>query len=291
MSETFEWLDPDGVSLTIGGPSTTTYQVDWDAGGRFMPKIEAQVDQVPDQPGGLLRSTRHGVHEFVLPLSIAASTEADLRSILRSLVDRMDPTRGVGRIRVTSPVGDQREINCVYAAGLEVEEKTDVSGPLLQKVPVAFAAYDPYWYDVSPISKVFTLTSVPNFFPIFPIRLTASQLVVDDTVLNGGSVETWPVWTVTGPGGQVKLTNTTTNQTLSLPNINLTAGQVLTIDTRPGVKTVTLNDGTNMFGSIDHAVSSLWSLRRGANAIRLEMASINVASSLSVSYYQRYLSP
>lgn len=291
MSETFTWIDADGGFLVIGGPSTNTYQVDWKATGRFMPKPRIQSHGVPGQPGAVLDGVDHDVRDFVLPLSIAATSEANLRVLLRDLMTRMNPKRGQGKIRVTSPIGDQREITCLYAAGLEGDETEGVSGPQFQAFPLAFTAFDPYWYDVSPSSKTFTLTALPNFFPIFPVRLTASQLVVDDNVTNGGDEETWPVWTITGPGVSVTLRNSSSDQLISIPSITLTAGQVLTIDTRPGVKSVLLNDGTDMFSSVDHTVSTLWPLRIGVNAIRLEMSGISAASALSVSYYQRYLTP
>lgn len=284
MSEVLQWIDPYGVS--------TTLDVEWEVSGRFMPKIETQVDGVPGEPGGLLRETRHGVREFVLTVWQSAGSDTALRTALRAFVKAMDPVRGNGKIRVTSPLGDQREITCRYATGLGMDEKLgDSSGPDYQKIPLGFVAYDPYWYDVSPTSKSFALTSVPSFFPIFPLRLTASQLVVDDTVTNAGDVVAWPVWTITGPGSAVTLRNSTAGLLISIPSITLTAGQVLTIDTRPGAKSVTLNDGTSLFSSIDHTVSQLWSLREGVNAIRLEMTGITAASALSVSYYQRYLSP
>lgn len=291
MSETIEWIDADGASLTINGPGVTTYQVDWEVSGRFMPRIEVQVDEIPGRAGALLRDTRHGIHEFILPLSIAASSESDLRTLLRDLVDRMDPTRGMGKIRVTSPVGDQREINCVYAAGLEMAEKEGSSGPEYQECPVAFTAYDPYWYDPSPTALTFSVTSVAAFFPIFPLRLTASQLVVDDTVVNSGSVDAWPVWTITGPGSGITLRNLTTGKFLTLDSVTLGVGESVSVDTRPGYRTVTRNDGTNLYPNMT-LLSSLWPLARGANAVRLEMSGADFAvSEMSVSYYQRYLSP
>jgi phage-related protein len=293
MSETVEWIDADGVTLTLSGPGVTTYQVDWGVSGRYMPKIEVQVDSIPGRAGGVLRGARHGVHEFVLPLSLAASTESSLRTLLRSLVDCMDPTRGQGRIRVTSPLGDQREITCAYAAGLEMEEKLgDSSGPGFQACPLAMVAYDPYWYDVSPVSSpVWTVTDAPTFFPILPIRLTASELVVDEVISNSGSVEAWPVWTIRGPGADILLTNQTTGQYLQFKSsFSLGDGQFVTIDTRPGVKAVTLDDGTNLYDQLE-AASSLWPLRRGDNAVRLEMSAVTAVSSLQVSYWRRYLAP
>lgn len=285
MTETTEWFDADGASLAL--------DVDWDVSGRFMPKIEAESDGIPGRAGAVLRQTRHGVREFVMGVWVQGVGDTGLRTALRSMVDRMDPTRGAGRIRVTSPLGDQREITCYYAAGLEMAERLgDASGPDFQRIPLAFTAYDPYWYDVSPVSSpVWTVTDAPSFFPFFPLRLTASELVVDEIITNGGSVEAWPVWTIRGPGAGAKLTNTTTGQYLYFPALTLGAGQYITVDTRPGVKSVLLDDGTNLYPQLDTG-SSLWPLQRGDNAIRLEMSGVSVTdSSLQVSYWRRYLSP
>jgi hypothetical protein len=99
------------------------------------------------------------------------------------------------------------------------------------------------------------------------------------------------VWTVAGPGSLVKLVNNGNGQALYFPAIALGSGETITIDTRPGVKAVLLNNGTNMYPLLD-PTSALWPLLRGANSIRLEMSGVDsLASSLQVTYYQRYLSP
>lgn len=291
MSETFEWIDADGASLTISGPGITTYAVEMPASGRYMPKIRTQSDGVPGQPGGRWRRSDHDVRDFVLPLAVAGTSEANLRALLRDLMYRMDPTRGQGRIRVTSPAGDQREITCLYAAGLEGDEKEESTGLQFQSFPLAMTAYDPYWYDVSPTSETFTTSAVAVFFPIFPLRLTASQLVVDDSVTNAGDVDAWPVWTITGPGSSIKLTNLTTSQSIYFPSLTLGNDETITVDTRPNIKSVLLGDGTNMYPYLDSS-SFLWALRRGGNAIRLEMTGADYTStSLTISFYQRWLSP
>lgn len=284
-AEVTQWIDPDGV--------TTTLEVDWDAAGRFMPRVEFEADGVPGQPGEYFRNVRHGVREFMLAVDITGTDDADLRANMREIVARMDPTRGAGRIRVTSPVGDQREIMCRYASGLGMTEKLgDDSGETWQRAAVSFLAHDPYWYDVSPNSQTFDVTPlVPSFFPIFPLKLTASELAVDAVVDNTGDVDTWPVWTIQGPGSVIKLSNLTTGKYLSFPAGALSTGQSLVIDTRPRRKTVLLGDGTNAYSSMD-TTSSLWPLVRGINTVRLEMSGVdNTVSNLSLTYWRRYLSP
>lgn len=284
-AEITEWIDPDGVA--------TTLEVDWDVAGRFMPAVEFEADGVPGQPGAYFRDVQHGVREFMLAIDITGADDIGLRTNMRNLVARMDPTRGAGKIRVTSPLGDQREIVCRYVSGLGMTEKLgDASGETYQRAAVSFLAHDPYWYDVSPTSQTFAVDPlVPSFFPIFPLKLTASELAVEAAVDNTGDVETWPVWTVTGPGSVIVLRNLTTSKTISFSTGALTASETLVIDTRPGYKTVKLGDGTNMYPSLD-TTSALWPLVRGTNTIRLEMSGVdNDVSSLNLSYWRRYLSP
>lgn len=288
--EVVSWVDADG--------GITVLPVEWDAHGRFMPQVIIDSDEVPGREGAVPRQARHGVHEFILPLWLTDSTPEALRTQLRTLVDVMNPvndddTVRLGKIQVQSVLGDVREIECAYASGLEMAEKiNDSSGPTFQRVPISFTAFDPYWQDPSPSSKTFTVTSVPKFFPIFPLHLTASQLVVDDVVVNAGSVKTWPVWTITGPGTDIVLTNLTTGQKLDFGSHALGTGEVLTVDTRPGHKSATLQDGTSVYSWVDWTVSIMWPIGRGTSVVSLDMAGITVGvSSLQVSYQQRYLSP
>ncbi|MFI7678568.1 phage distal tail protein [Actinophytocola sp. NPDC049390] len=290
MSEVVSWVDADG--------EVTTLPVEWRARGRFMPKVIIQSDKVPGQAGSRPRQVRHDDHEFLLPLFWQAASDVALRTDLRDLIRKMNPanddgTPRYGKVRVVSPVGDVREITCLYTAGLELDETVDdASGLTWQRAAVSFLAHDPYWYDASPVSSpVWTITDTPNFFPILPISLTASELVVAETITNAGDVQAWPVWTITGPGSLVKLSNLSTGQTLYFPSLSLGIGQFLTIDTRPGVKSVLLNDGTNAYSLLE-PTSALWPLRSGANQVRLEMSGVDATdSSLQVTYYQRFLSP
>ena len=282
-AEITQWIDPSGA--------TTLLDVDWQASGRYMPVVKHEEFGVPGQPGARRQRSRHDVHEFTIRVVLSANSEPTLRQEIRDLVSVFNPLEGEGVLRVTSPIGDVREIQCIYANGLGMDESPGMSGMGTQKADVTLRAYDPYWRDTSDISSSFAIGVVPTFFPIFPLRLTSSQIAVDDTVVNAGDVETWPVWTITGPGSAVILRNLTTGESLDLTTTALGAGDQITIDTRPGVKTVLLDDGTNLFSTLS-AASVLWSLRRGSNAIRLEMSgAVAGQSSLSVAYKQRYLSP
>ncbi|PWK81736.1 tail protein [Lentzea atacamensis] len=282
MPESTQWVDADGATLDL--------DVDWDVQGRGMPPLMYETELVPEQPGERLRAVRHGAREFVLRLWITGASEAAMWTAVRDTISRMDPARGDGKIRVTTVVGDQREITCRVQSGLELSERlNDTSGPEVQRAAVVFRASDPYWYDLSDTVETWQLDpDSATWFPIFPLRLASSEVFTDATVTNTGDVEAWPVWTITGPGSSIILRNLTTGKLLSLGALALTSSQVVTIDTRPGKKTITLNDGTNLF-SYRTADSSLWSLRRGANAVRIEMSSATAASSVQLARKHRYL--
>lgn len=282
-AEVTQWIDPYGTA--------TTLDVDWQATGRYMPEVQHEEDQVPGQPGGRHRASRHKIKEFTIKIVLTADDEPGLRQAQRAMVAAMNPTKSddPGIIRVTSPIGDVREIPCYYSAGLGMEEQPEMSGPTMQFAAVVFRAYDPYWRDSSDISTTWTVATTPSFFPLLPLRLTASQIAVDTTVTNAGDVEAWPVWTLKGPGGVIILRNLTTGDYLGFGSTTLGYGESISIDTRPGHKSATKQDGTNLFS--DLYGTALWSLSPGANAIRLEMSAVDATSSLQLNYRQRYLSP
>lgn len=278
------WIDPAGV--------ITPLDVDWEASGRFMPDVTHEEDGVPGQPGARHRASRFKPHEFTLKVTLATADEPSLRVAQRALVSAMDPTRGEGTIRVTSTIGDVREIRCYYSAGLGMEEKLGNSGPDMQQAAILFRAYDPYWRPTSDTSQSFTIGVGATFFPFFPLRLTSSEIAVDTTITNtGDDANVWPTWTIRGPGGVIKLRNFTTGKNLIFTSTTLGVGEFVTVDTRPGRKTVTRQDGTSLFADLD-PTSALWPLQTGANAVRLEMTGATPgASALTVNYRPGYLSP
>lgn len=279
MPETIEWIAPDGV--------VTALRVLAAVSGRFAPPPAVEEDAVPGQPGGLLRAVRHNVREFVLPIHLGADTAAAVRTEIRDLVRAMDPTRGEGRLRVTAPGGDQREIRCRAVAGLDLNEGPFTATPTDQIASVVFRAHDPYWYAASLTVSEFSSGARPNFFPFFPLRLSSSEVFADVNVDNPGDVSTWPVWEIEGPGSDIALRNLDTGKVTSL-STTLLAGPSVTVDTRPGKKSVTHSDGSNLWPDLS-TDSALWPLGPGNNALRLEMGAAGDTSVIRLRYQPAYL--
>lgn len=281
MREIVQHIDPDGV--------ITDLEVEWGTSGRFMPPVTHDEQEIPGQPGSRWHDVQHGPRSFVLPLWIADAGAAALRALLRDLVGKMDPSRGESRIRVTAPGGDQREITCRYESGLELLERLgETSGPTVQRAPLVLRAHDPYWYAVSDVVVPFGPQQAGSFFPLPPIRLSSSEVFADVTIdAIGDAPQAWPVWTIQGPGANVVLRNFTTGKSLRL-KIAL-GGESVTVDTRPGRKLITRHDGTNLWPAVVMP-SALWSLKRGLNAIRIEMASaVATTSEVQLAYRPCYL--
>lgn len=281
MPYAWEWIDADGATRPV--------HVEYEVKGIFGPPVVLTEDEVPGESGTRVNEVRHGPREFALPLYERNDDPAALHQQLRDLVWAMEPTRGAGVLRATTPAGDQRELRCLVIAGLDMDQTFGRQAtPTSQRLVPMFKASDPYWYAPSDVVTDFVIGTTASFFPIFPLRLTASELAVDTTVTNAGNVLAWPAWTITGPGSGVVLRNLTSGNEIALTGLELTASETVVIDTRPGHKTVTGGDGVNLWPYVSEE-SDLWSLQRGVNAIRLEMTGASSESSLRLAYRPRYL--
>lgn len=284
--EVVSWVDSDGVVTVLSDQATT--RVSYELSGRFMPPVSFIEDDVPQYDGARLRELRIRPREVVVPIAVVGADQTEVRATLRSLMRLFNPKRGNGTLRVTGPDGTVRDLTCRYSQGLEIAEQFEKFVGW-QRAVVVLRAVDPYWYDTSATSATYTTGTSTTFFPFFPMVLNSETVFGTQSVDNTGDVEAFPVWTVAGPCSSVTLTNSTSGEVISLPVV-LTAGQVLTIDTRPFRKTVTRNDGTNLYGSLSTA-SSLWNLPTGMSTITVELPGASSASYVTLTYSRRWLSP
>lgn len=285
MPERLQYVDADGDVLELSDLPGVRALGD---SGLEMPPTAMVEDLVPGQPGAQLRDVRIGVRDAVLPFYLNDTT--DLRGLLRSLAQRMNPQRGDGRLRHTAVDGTSRDLICRYSGGLEGSRVSGQAGPNWRRGALMFRAHDPFWYDTDPATTTYTTGTASTFLGTFlPIHLASDTVLGEQTVTNDGDVETWPVWTIAGPATAITLTNVTTGAVIDLP-ITLTVGQSVTVDTRPFRKTVRRDDGTNLYGQLA-AGSALWSLPEGASTVNVEVSGSTADSFVTLVYYRRYLSP
>lgn len=285
VKETITWIDANGFETSLSDEST--YEVLLGTKGFYMPPIDFVEDEVPFHHGSLLRNVKVRARDLDVPLVIRGKDEIDKRDKLRNLQRFLNPLKGSGRIKVTSYDGSERELRCLYIGGLEIDESSGLYNHRIQKAVLVFRAFDPFWYDTFTNVLTFTIGQPATFFPFFPLRLTSSSVFADTTVTNIGDVETWPEWIITGPGENIVLRNLTTGEITHLET-SLEVGESITIDTGLYKKTITKNNGENLYYTLTDE-SSLWSLQEGINSIRIEMSNSNKESSVQLSYRNRYL--
>jgi hypothetical protein len=279
-SEQFFWIDATGNETPLS--NSPNFEILVGPTGRFMPPVDLVEQQVPFQPGTRLKQAYVKSRDIDLPLGITGVSKSDLRTQIRNLLNMFNPLAGDGQLKIIAEDGSQRLITCRYSSGLEIQE----TGLSWQSVIIVLKAFDPYWYDPNPIVQTFTVGTPATFFPMLPMRLTSSTVFADTTIANNGDVESWPTWIITGPGDTIYIRNLTTGEFINI-NYTLAPGDTITIDTRPGKKTVTFGDGTNLYPNMS-SDSSLWALQAGNNQVRIEMQNSQVTSNVQLSYQNRY---
>ncbi len=110
------------------------------------------------------------------------------------------------------------------------------------------------------------------------------------TLTNSGTASAYPLITITGPGRVHELTNWTTGQSVYF-DLALVAGEVLTLDLRPGVKSVRSSFRGNVIGTVLPG-SKLASFRLlpGTNVLGLFVREGDSNTAATIAWYERHWS-
>lgn len=111
-----------------------------------------------------------------------------------------------------------------------------------------------------------------------------------DTVVNAGDSRSWPVVTIRGPVARPSLSLVGTGLALTL-NATLAYDQSVTVDTRPGFRTVTRQDGASLAGDLRGAALADFSLPPGSTTIHYSGTDLSGQSSATVAWFDSYSTP
>lgn len=274
MLDTLTWIAPDGDEIVL---TDLVDLIDIEPGmvGRGIPPVRVTGDELAGVDGQRVRHVRYQAREVEIPVTIEHASPEDLRSKLRQLGSLLDPKRGDGKLRAEGD-GASRELLCRYTGGLELTESFAASVVGWVRAVLILTAHDPLWRDVEPSVELVDVEA--NAFlssdsgdAWFPWQLVDSDAVGGFTVDNDGDDDAWPQWTIQGPGsGLLKLENSTSGETIEISNVDLAAGEKITIDTRPGYKTVTGPSGENLWPELSDD-SILWPLERGSQKVTVTL--------------------
>ena len=290
MTESFAWLDADGALFQLDGFALGVEVLDG-VKGRGAPPVRVERETIPGRAGERRRATQHAIRTLELPLMFAGDDEPEAAAVVEQWLTRLDPTRGDGRLRITSHAGTTREVICRYASGLELEEvlgSSRFAGKYLATL-VLEADY-PYWLDSSDTAATWDTAAPVTWFPWPPLRLSSAAIYAGQTITVGGAVDASPLWTVHGPGTGLRVTHTNTGRTFSW-NGELGPGDVLTIDTRrtplsSDPRAVRVN-GVNAYSLLGDR--DLFPFVPGTQTVNVELTATDVSTTVAASWRAQYL--
>lgn len=286
----YTWIEHNGTAHVLDPTVDQTLRVIQGAKGHGHPPTIFIEDHVPAHSGAIVRDVLHDSRELEVMVLVQTADYVSLITKVRQMRQWMNQINGDGTLQIADPDGAVRQYTCRLKSGLEGEESQDTSGPTWRKLLLVFrtTGNDPYAHWPSSLDQVYQQASASaTWFPIFPLVLGGVGIFAQPTVNNPGDLEAEPIWTLVGPMTNPTLTNTTTGAKVSMTT-SLLASQTLTIDTRFRVKTVTRNDGTNLFSSLSND-SSLWTLAPGNNVVSVTAGGTTSASQIKLSFTPRTL--
>lgn len=251
------------------------YQAEHRWEGAIMPPVQHAEYSLPFQPGSVHEYTSIEARDFVLALWVLCEAGECMRDKLRWLASKLALQDGALFAELDN--GTMRELPCRLT---EMEQAENVStkgvAELYFKTLLTFRAFDPFWYG-----------------PLEAFETTAGS---NGTYLhNQGDFETWPIYRIKGPiiNPEIllkhpdNLSDTAYIKKTRL-NYTVTAGRIITIDTRPGYKSITLDDGTNLYSTLDGNFDPMFPIPPGEWYLDLDGGGYDGTEKLMIHWREAY---
>lgn len=267
--------------------------------GFGMAPVKRYTESGPLQQGSTDIGFRLQERIISFVFAINGEDEMDYYNKRRKLLNIFKPkfTNDPIKLRVTFPDGTVRQIDTHYVDGISFDSGD--KSVWYHKVPVKLIAPDPTWYNPVGTTVPFNVSGTAGFtVPMsVPTSVGTSTLNTVQAVVYSGTWDTYPLITVFGPVTDLVITNVTTGDKLDFTGYTLNAGQILTIDTRYGYKTVRRENGSNQISQLT-TDSDLVTFRLIApeddasfavNNIQVTGTGINTATNIVLQYNERYI--
>ncbi|MFI5877530.1 phage tail domain-containing protein [Streptomyces sp. NPDC051445] len=269
------------------------------ATGLDMPPYALFSDESPNLDGSIYRSSRAAAREIMIPVYLYGIDRPSVNQIKRKLFQSLNPKRGYCLIKFTEGNNQTRVLKAYYKGGMEGSESTDTAGFTWAKYGLTFTAMDPWFYPDRMNSSRWDFGQGDAFLSataaFFPLRISpgvmgaGSNLIID----NPGDVEAWPIWELHGPIKSFTLTSPYGETVKASPPTDgsdlVPSDRILTIDTRPGHKTVKDDLGTNYWSKLD-ANPEFWSVEPGETSTTVNVVTGAGKAAVVLSFFPRYAS-
>lgn len=287
MAEQIVWSSPDGHVIDLTDEAAGYSVLANGTRGLRSVTYEMVSSQYAGIDGVNVDNVRAAANQPIIGLMLRADGEAEFRARARGLVHAMRPKAGPGILTVRNEEGDSRSLGCYCTGGYEGDEAADVTlAGSWWRLALQFFAPSPWWEGETQAVN-FGLGSPTNFFPIFPLNLSASTVKGLFTVdLSDSDAPSFPQWTVVGPGSSLLLENQSTGRQIQV-NASLAAGESMVIDTRPGLQSIRRGDGANLMSALA-SDPALWPLVEGVNRVSAQLVGATSTSRIFGSFRPRY---
>lgn len=224
--------------------------------GMEMPEWVDWVSESPSVDGDWWRGRHVKAREVLWPISIRSAYGASQEwlDVDRRFWDTMLPGRR-GRWRVAQPNGTSRSLVLELRSGVDVRYSDGFTFGW-NRYAIPLIARQPYW-EGSPVTGGPWDNGADNAETFFgsgtgapPWHIAQGVTLATATVTNPGDVESWPAWTINGPGTDIAIT--VSGNTIAVP-FPLADGDTLVIDTHPTRQTATLNGTVDKTGDLTQA--------------------------------------
>lgn len=233
--------------------------------------------------GSVVRGVRYGDREVYIPLFMEAESTGELSRRRRELSRLLAPHLGPVEVRIEDPAtGTERMIRGYYTEGLEGDFGDGFHGSW-QTLGLTFDCPDPWWLgpertltlQLDPGSKPFLSETVE----FFPVMLAESVVQGGWTIDVDGDGPVFPVWEVTGPGEDLRITRG--DDRIEIDG-EVQAGESLRIDTKAGRIVPDRWDDVSMR-------SRLFPLTPGRNRMNVSMVGATTDTIVRLVYRERWL--
>jgi hypothetical protein len=238
---TFQWTDVNDVVWDLDGGLVALRP---GVMGLGLPGTDQYLRSSAALDGQRLVGSRTRARRVFWPVSIRGTDEAEWLATSRAFFAGLS-TDKTGTFEVTANDGQVRTI-ALRLQSQDEQEFDDAPGLFpFEVVGIDLVADDPFWRGPE-VSKTFQTAedSVPFFEtgPTHVFNLMSSSTTASATVTNSGEVDSWPLWTVTGPATEfsIGVDGSVISGVIIVPD-----GQYLLIDTDPTVQVARLHDGAS----------------------------------------------
>jgi hypothetical protein len=272
------------LNYSIAGANGDTVNLDGSDGfylttgfrGAGIPPTDVRITNSAGD-GGTWRSTRRGVRDLDLPVTVLGVDRADVEAKLRRFASALSDRYGTPFLVAKYSDGSSYQIEVHYTGGAETQFGGE-AGDTFARWVVTLQAPDPFWTSQQAVSfslgyDATTRGLLPN---LSQLQVKTDSVIGAFTIENPGDVDAYPVWSIEGKSTLTSLSLNCVGFTYT-ENMATATGK-RTINTRTA--SVVDASSTNLYAYLGTA-PKLFAMPPGLSTISLSIAGADSTTRLS----------